>query len=114
MGRRKKLINNSAIPQHQIEAIARCILPDILAFYESEEGQREFSLNRRSRENGEARGKNRIWTWQRRDIIRKWWHPAFLRLYGFLLFPWSSWLGGRFALHSVAEIGAFVTVKENK
>ena len=34
MGRRKKLINNTDIPQHQIEAIARCILPDILAFYE--------------------------------------------------------------------------------
>lgn len=43
MGRRKKLINNTAIPQHQIEAIARCILPDILAFYESEEGQMEFA-----------------------------------------------------------------------
>lgn len=34
--------------------------------------------------------------------------------YGFLLFPWSSWLGGRFTLHSVAKIGAFVMVKENK
>ena len=43
MGRRKKLINNTTIPQHQIEAIARCILPDILAFYESEEGQRKFA-----------------------------------------------------------------------
>ena len=43
MSQRKKLINNTAIPQHQIEAIARCILPDILAFYESEEGQREFA-----------------------------------------------------------------------
>ena len=43
MGRRKKLINNTTIPQHQIEAIARCTLPDILAFYESEEGQREFA-----------------------------------------------------------------------
>ena len=42
MGRRKKLINNSGIPQHEIEHIARCILPDILAYYESEEGQREF------------------------------------------------------------------------
>ena len=31
------------MPQHQIEAIARCILPDILAFDESEEGQREFA-----------------------------------------------------------------------
>ena len=43
MGRRKKLINNTTRPQHQIAAIARCILPDILAFYESEEGQQEFA-----------------------------------------------------------------------
>lgn len=50
MGRRRKLINNSDIPQHQIEAIARCILPDILAFYESEEGQREFSEWKKQRE----------------------------------------------------------------
>ena len=39
----KKLINNSGIPQHEIEAIARILLPDILVFYESEEGQREFA-----------------------------------------------------------------------
>ena len=50
MGRRKKLINNSDIPQHQIEAIARCLLPDILAFYESAEGQREFAEWKKQRE----------------------------------------------------------------
>ena len=50
MGRRKKLINNSDIPQHQIEAIARCIMPDILAFYASEEGQREFAEWKKQRE----------------------------------------------------------------
>ena len=43
MGRRKKLINNSGIPQHVIENIARCLMPDIIAFYESEEGQKEFA-----------------------------------------------------------------------
>ena len=43
MGRRKKIINNTNIPQYKIEAIARCIMPDILTFYESEEGQREFA-----------------------------------------------------------------------
>ena len=43
MSRRKKVINNSDIPQHVIESIARCIWPDILAYYESEEGQREFA-----------------------------------------------------------------------
>lgn len=50
MGRRKKLISNSGIPQHEIEKIARCILPDILAFYESEERQREFAEGKRQRE----------------------------------------------------------------
>ena len=43
MGRRKKIINNTNIPQYKVEAIARCIMPDILAFYESEEGQKEFA-----------------------------------------------------------------------
>ena len=57
MGIRKKLINNSAIPQHQIEAIARCIMPDILAFYESEEGQREFAEWKKQREAEGQEGK---------------------------------------------------------
>ena len=43
LSRRKKLTNNSGIPQHEIENIARILLPDILAYYESEEGQREFA-----------------------------------------------------------------------
>ena len=50
MSRRKKLINRTDIPQYQIEAIARCIMPDILAFYESEEGQREFAEWKKRRE----------------------------------------------------------------
>ena len=43
MSRRKKLTNNSGIPQHEIENITRILLPDILAYYESEEGQRDFA-----------------------------------------------------------------------
>ena len=43
MGRKKKLINNSDIPQYAIETVARCLLPDIIAYFESEEGQREFA-----------------------------------------------------------------------
>ena len=43
MGRRKKLINNTNIPQYTIESIARRLLPDIMAYYQSEEGQREFA-----------------------------------------------------------------------
>ena len=43
MPRKKKLINNSNLPDHEIEAIARCIYPDILELFESEEGQKEFA-----------------------------------------------------------------------
>ena len=35
-------INNSGIPQHIIESIAQCLLPDIIAYYKTEEGQRQF------------------------------------------------------------------------
>jgi len=44
------LINNTNIPQYKIEAIARCIIPDILAFYESEDGQKEFAEWKAQRE----------------------------------------------------------------
>lgn len=54
MSRRKKLINDTNIPEHQIEAIARCLLPDILKFYESEEGQREFTEWKAQREAEQA------------------------------------------------------------
>ena len=42
LARKKKLVNKTNIPEHAIEKIARCLLPDILAFYNSEEGQKEF------------------------------------------------------------------------
>ena len=50
LSKRKKPVNNTDIPQHQIEAIARCILPDILALYESIEGQQEFAEWKKRRE----------------------------------------------------------------
>ena len=31
------------MPEHEIEAIAECLLPAIRDFFESEEGQREFA-----------------------------------------------------------------------
>ena len=55
--RKKKLVNNSGIPQHAIEAIARCILPDIIAYYETEEGQREFREWKAKRDAEHTEGK---------------------------------------------------------
>ncbi len=60
MGRRKKLINNSDIPQREIEIIARCIYPDILALFESEEGQREFAEWKAQREKEAAEKTTKI------------------------------------------------------
>lgn len=42
MGKKKKVINNSEIPQHAINTIARTILPSILEYYNSRERQEEF------------------------------------------------------------------------
>lgn len=54
MGRRKKLVNHTNIPEHVIEAIARCLLPDILEDYKNPEIQKEFAEWKAQRE-GEAK-----------------------------------------------------------
>lgn len=38
------------IPQYEIEALARCFLPDILAFYESDEAQEELDEPKESKQ----------------------------------------------------------------
>ena len=42
---RKKKVNDygTGIPLHEVEALARVLLPEIQKFFESEEGQREFA-----------------------------------------------------------------------
>lgn len=41
---RKRKINDygTGIPYHEVEALARVLLPEIQRFFESEEGKREF------------------------------------------------------------------------
>jgi len=60
MGRKKKFIYNSDIPQYAIETVARCLLPDIIAYYESEEGQREFAEWRRQQEDNKDTNGDKI------------------------------------------------------
>ena len=43
MARKKKPVNNTPYPDYVIETVARCLWPDIQAFFVSEEGQREFA-----------------------------------------------------------------------
>ena len=43
MSRRKKILNESDIPQHVIDSLARCLWPYILASYENEEERRKLA-----------------------------------------------------------------------
>ena len=42
---RKRKVNDygTGIPVHEVDALARVLLPEIQAFFESEEGQQEFA-----------------------------------------------------------------------
>lgn len=54
MARKKKAINRTPYPQYVIETVARCLWPDIVAYFESEEGKKEYAawitLQERERE----------------------------------------------------------------
>lgn len=43
MSKKVKIVNPTNIPDYKLEAFARTILPDILAYYETEEGQNAFA-----------------------------------------------------------------------
>ncbi len=48
---KKKKVNDygTGIPYHEVEALARVLLPEIQAYFESEEGQREYTEWKRQR-----------------------------------------------------------------
>lgn len=43
MAKKKTNDHGTGIPLHEVEALARILLPQIQAFFESEEGQKEFA-----------------------------------------------------------------------
>ena len=47
MAKKKTPVNQSNWTDAAVETFARCVWPDIVAFFESEEGQREFAQRQR-------------------------------------------------------------------
>ena len=43
MGRKKKFVNKTHYPDWAIERFTRCIFEDVLAFFSTEEGLREYA-----------------------------------------------------------------------
>ena len=48
---KKRKDYGTGIPEHEVEALARCLLPEIQKFFESEEGKREFEEWKKEQEN---------------------------------------------------------------
>ena len=55
MAKKKPDDHGTGIPLHEVEALARILLPQIQAFFESEEGQREFAeWKEKQKSNGQS------------------------------------------------------------
>ena len=55
MGRKKKLVNNTTIPQYAVERFARCVFDDIRAAYADKDVQAEFALWMAEREQNKTK-----------------------------------------------------------
>ena len=51
MAKKKPNDHGTGIPLHEVEALARILFPQIQAFFESEEGQKEFAEWKANQEN---------------------------------------------------------------
>lgn len=51
--------HKSDIPKHELEKLASCFLPDVIAFFETEEGNREYEeWKRQGEKENQANNKN--------------------------------------------------------
>jgi len=55
MAKKKPNDHGTGIPLHEVEALARILLPQIQAFFESEDGQKEFAEWKERRKNDSKR-----------------------------------------------------------
>lgn len=60
MARKRKSSTTLPYPQHAIDAVARCLWPDIVAFFESEEGQKEFEAWKRQQDKENMEQENQL------------------------------------------------------
>ena len=108
MGRKKKLINNTDIPQYAIERFARCVFNDIRAAYADEEIQKEFAAWQA--EQAAKKTELKLHTTKKRAAST----AALVFLFRLLFASWSSWSGFGSNLPSIGNVGVFVTGEINK
>jgi len=56
----KRKDDGTGMPKHEVEVLARCLLPEIQKFFESEEGKREFETWKSLQTLEKERGKTKM------------------------------------------------------
>ena len=108
MARKKKLINNTNIPQYAIERFARCVFDDIREAYLNEEIQKAFAEWERQTQS--AKIKRGLQEKKERAANT----AALSVLFRLLIAPWSSRFGFGSNLPAIGKVGVFVTGEINK
>ena len=108
MGRKKKLVNNTTIPQYAIERFARCVFDDIRADFANPEIQADFAIWQA--EQAAKKAELKLHSNKKRAANS----AALFTLFRTLLSSGASWLRFGTYLPAVAEVGVFVTGEINK
>ena len=108
MGRKKKLINNTNIPQYAIERFARCVFDDIRAAYADEEIQKEFAAWQA--EQAAKKAELKLHTTKKRAADSS---AALFILMKFFLSSWATRFRFGSYLPSICEIGLVIPCEIN-
>ena len=108
MGRKKKLINNTDIPQYAIERFARCVFEDIREAYADEEIQKEFAAWQA--EQAAKKAELKLHTTKKRTAST----AALVFLIRLLIAPLSSQLGFGSNLPAIGKVGVLIPREINK
>ncbi len=109
MGRKKKLINNTDIPQYAIERFARCVFDDIRAAYEDEEIRKEFA--QWQAEQAARKAELKLHTKKARAAGSS---AALVVLFQLLLSSRASWLGFWTYQCAIGKVHTFIPCEINK
>lgn len=108
MGRKKKLINNTDIPQYAIERFARCVFNDIRAAYADEEIQKEFAAWQA--EQATRKAELKLHTTKKRAAST----AALVFLFRLPFAPWSSRFRFGTYLPAIGKVGVLIPREINK
>ena len=108
MGRKKKLVNNTTIPQYAIERFARCVFDDIRADFANPEIQADFAIWQA--EQAAKKAELKLHSNKKRAAST----AALVVLFGSFLSSWASRFGFGSNLPTVGKVGVFVTGEINK